>query len=88
LPNCAQLRGVTREPAAPSRQKPADAEGAGHQILAPGGPRTVRAIGLRVPGVSGYLLSQGGTAKADAEAGVGVRRSLLEFLEAGIKGRK
>jgi pimeloyl-ACP methyl ester carboxylesterase len=62
-------------------------EGAGHRILVPGGPRTVRAVGLSVPGVSGYLLSQGGKAKADAEAGVDAWRSLLEFLEAGVKGR-
>jgi len=63
-------------------------EGAGHLILVPGGPRTVRAIGLRVRGVSGYLLSQGGTPRADAEAGVDAWRSLLEFLETGVKGRR
>jgi len=38
--------------------------------------------------MSGHLLSMGGTPKADAEAGVGAWRSLLEFLEAGIEGRK
>jgi pimeloyl-ACP methyl ester carboxylesterase len=63
-------------------------EGAGHRILVPGGPRTVRAVGLQVEGMSGRLLSQGGTSKADAEAGVDAWRSLLEFLEAGVKGRR
>ena len=63
-------------------------EGAGHLILVPGGPRTVRAIGLQVQGMSGYLFNQGGTPKADAEAGVDAWRSLLEFLEASVKGRK
>ena len=63
-------------------------EGAGHLILVPGGPRTTRTLGLRVEGMSGRLLSMGGTPKADAEAGVDAWRSLLEFLEAGVKGRK
>jgi dienelactone hydrolase len=63
-------------------------EGAGHQIYVPGGPRTVQTLRLRVEGVSGYLLSMGGTPKADAAAGDNAWRSLLEFLEAGIKARK
>src|SRR5882762_33377 len=62
-------------------------EGAGHQILVPGGPRTTRTLRLQVEGMSDRLLSQGGTPKADAEAGVDAWRNLLEFLEAGIKGR-
>src|SRR5262249_10812686 len=62
-------------------------EGAGHLILVPGGPRTVRTIALRVEGVSHYLLSQGGTPKADAEAGADAWQKLLEFLEAAIDGR-
>jgi dienelactone hydrolase len=62
-------------------------KGAGHLILVPGGPRTTRTLRLQVEGMSGRLLSQGGTPKADAEAGVDAWRSLLEFLEANIKGR-
>ena len=61
-------------------------EGAGHLILVPGGPRTTRTMRLQVEGMSGRLLSMGGTPKADAEAGVDAWRSLLEFLEASIKG--
>jgi hypothetical protein len=41
---------------------------------------------LQVQGMSGLLLSMGGTPKADAEAGVDAWRSLLEFLKASIKG--
>jgi dienelactone hydrolase len=63
-------------------------EGAGHLILVPGGPRTSRTLRLQVEGMSDRLLSMGGTPKADAEAGVDAWRSLLEFLEAGVKGRK
>jgi dienelactone hydrolase len=61
-------------------------EGAGHLILVPSGPRTTRTMRLQVEGMSGRLLSMGGTPKADAEAGVDAWRSLLEFLEASIKG--
>jgi hypothetical protein len=61
-------------------------EGAGHLILVPGGPRTTRTMRLQVAGMYGGLLSMGGTPKADAEAGVDAWRSLLEFLEASIKG--
>jgi dienelactone hydrolase len=63
-------------------------EGAGHLILVPGGPRTTRTLRLQVEGMADPLLSMGGTPKADAEAGVDAWRSLLEFLEAGIKGRR
>jgi dienelactone hydrolase len=63
-------------------------EGAGHLILVPGGPRTTRTLRLQVEGMADQLLSMGGTPKADAEAGVDAWRSLLEFLEAGIKGRR
>src|SRR5262245_38401207 len=34
-------------------------EGAGHQIMVPGGPRTQRTLRLQVEGTSEYLLSQG-----------------------------
>lgn len=63
-------------------------EGAGHLILVPGGPRTTRTFRLPVEGMSGRLLSMGGTPKADAAAGVDAWRNLLEFLEAGVKSRK
>jgi dienelactone hydrolase len=63
-------------------------ERAGHLILVPGGPRTTRTLRLQVEGMSGCLLSMGGTPKADAEAGADAWRSLLEFLEAGVKGRR
>jgi dienelactone hydrolase len=62
-------------------------QGAGHLILVPGGPRTTRTLRLQVEGMSDLLLSMGGTPRADAEAGVDAWRSLLEFLEAGVKGR-
>jgi BAAT / Acyl-CoA thioester hydrolase C terminal len=45
-------------------------EGARHLILVPGGPRTTRTFRLQVEGMSDWLLSMGGTPKADAEAGV------------------
>lgn len=64
-------------------------KGAGHLILVPGGPRTSRTLRLsRVEGLSDLLLAMGGTPKADAEAGEGAWRSLLKFLEAGVKARK
>lgn len=63
-------------------------QGAGHLILVPGGPRTTRTMRLQVAGMSGRLLSMGGTPKADAGAGDDAWRSLLEFLDAGIKGSK
>jgi dienelactone hydrolase len=48
---------------------------AGHQILIPHGPRT-----RLVWDFEGYLYSQGGTAKDNAEAGVVAWRDLLTFL--------
>jgi hypothetical protein len=63
-------------------------QGAGHQIRVPGGPQTVRTLRLRVEGASADLLDMGGTAKADAEAGFDAWRSVLEFLEVGVKGRR
>jgi dienelactone hydrolase len=63
-------------------------EGAGHQIRVPGGPQTVRTLRLRVEAASADLLDMGGTAKADAEAGFDAWRRVLEFLDAGVKGRR
>jgi dienelactone hydrolase len=63
-------------------------EGAGHQIRVPGGPQTVRTLRLRVEGASAQLLDMGGSTKADAAAGSDAWRSVLEFLEAGVKGRR
>lgn len=60
-------------------------ESAGHLILIPYGPRTTRALGLRVEGFSGHLYSQGGTPRADAEAGADAWRSLLDFLAESVK---
>jgi dienelactone hydrolase len=62
-------------------------EGAGHRILLPYGPRTVRAIGLPVQGFEGRLYDQGGTPKADAEAGADAWRRLLQFLGEAAKAR-
>jgi len=58
--------------------------GAGHLILVPYWPLTVRDVGLRVEGFAGYLYSQGGTPKADAEAGVDAWPKTLGFLEDAI----
>ena len=55
-------------------------EGAGHQILVPYWPTTNRAVALSVERFRGYLLSQGGSAKADAEAGVDAWARTLAFL--------
>lgn len=62
-------------------------EGAGHTIKVPYGPLTVRVSGLGVEGFSGELYSQGGTAKADAEAGVDAWRRQLRFMQDTIAGR-
>jgi hypothetical protein len=40
----------------------------------------VRAIGLAPSGSEGYLYSQGGTPRADAEAGIDAWRQTLRFL--------
>lgn len=61
-------------------------EGAGHAILVPYGPLTARAAGLPVQGFAGYLCSQGGTPRADAEAGIDAWRNLLAFLEQSAGG--
>jgi dienelactone hydrolase len=60
---------------------------AGHTILVPYWPLSeLRVLTLaRVEGVQDYLLSQGGTAKADAEAGVDAWRDLLAFLDDATK---
>jgi pimeloyl-ACP methyl ester carboxylesterase len=58
--------------------------GARHLILVPYWPTTVRAVGLHVEGFSGYLYSQGGTSKADAEAGVDAWRNTLAFLKNAV----
>jgi dienelactone hydrolase len=59
-------------------------EKAGHQILVPHGARTVL-----VDRVGGYVLSQGGTPKENAEAGSAAWRDLLSFLadSARLHGR-
>ena len=62
--------------------------GAGHTILVPYGPLTVRATGLPVEGFAGYLCSQGGTPRADAEAGIDAWRTLLGFLEDSSRSRE
>jgi dienelactone hydrolase len=56
---------------------------AGHTILVPYWPLPeLRVITLgRVEGEQDYLLFQGGTAKADAEAGIDAWRDLLAFLD-------
>ena len=50
----------------------------------PYGPTTVRVINLSVQGVNNLALSQGGTPRADAEAGIDAWRSVLRFLEDGV----
>jgi dienelactone hydrolase len=61
--------------------------GAGHTILVPYWPLAVRTTRLSVQGLTEYLLSQGGTPKADAEAGVDAWRNTLAFLEDASEGR-
>ena len=63
-------------------------EGAGHLISVPYGPTTVRDIGLPVEGFAGYLYHQGGSTKADAEAGIDAWRRTLEFLEEAVAERE
>jgi dienelactone hydrolase len=60
---------------------------AGHTILIPYWPLTVRVLDLPVEGLVGNLLSQGGTAKADAAAGVDAWQNTLAFLRNGADGR-
>ncbi len=61
---------------------------AGHLILLPFGPRTTHVIGFKAEGFGGMLYSQGGTPKADAEAGADAWRQMLEFLQAAAKNRR
>ena len=60
---------------------------AGHTILVPYWPLAdLRVVTLvRVEGAQDALLLQGGTAKADAEAGVDAWRDLLAFLDDATK---
>ena len=60
---------------------------AGHTILVPYWPLAeLRVLKLaRVEGLQDDLLFQGGTTKADAEAGVDAWRDLLAFLEEATK---
>lgn len=62
-------------------------EKAGHQILVPHGSRTVLVGRIGLPGFDGYLYSQGGTAKDNAEAGVEAWNDLLKFLAEARKSR-
>ena len=61
---------------------------AGHQILVPHGPRTVLVGLIGLPGFDGYLYTQGGTAKANAQAGVEAWRDLLRFLDEAQRNPK
>ena len=63
-------------------------DGAGHTILVPYGPLTLRVVAVPADGSAGRLYSQGGTPKADAQAGVDAWRNTLEFLEASVGGRR
>jgi dienelactone hydrolase len=56
-------------------------QGAGHLILVPYGPTTLRVLSLTVQGANELVLSQGGTPRLDAEAAVDAWRDLLQFLE-------
>jgi dienelactone hydrolase len=60
---------------------------AGHTIIVPYWPLSeLRVLTLaRVEGLQDYVLLQGGTAKADAEAGVHAWRDLLAFLDDATK---
>ena len=60
---------------------------AGHQILIPHGPRTVLVSAMAVEGFDGYLYSQGGTAKDNAEAGTEAWHDLLGFLDKARENR-
>ena len=83
LANIAVRRLQTRGHAFPFRHL--RYEGAGHLISVPYGPTTLRVISLTVQGVNHLSLSQGGTPRADAEAGIDAWRDLLQFLEDGVK---
>ncbi|MEH2517681.1 dienelactone hydrolase [Bradyrhizobium sp. AZCC 1610] len=63
-------------------------QGAGHLILLPYGPRTTNTIGFKAEGFAGLMYAQGGTPRADAEAGADAWRQMLQFLEAAAKSRR
>jgi hypothetical protein len=63
-------------------------QGAGHLILLPFGPRTTNVIGFKAEGFGGMLYTQGGTPRADAEAGTDAWRQMLEFLQAGARNHR
>jgi BAAT / Acyl-CoA thioester hydrolase C terminal len=60
---------------------------AGHQILIPYGPRTMLVSAMAVEGFDGYLYSQGGTAKDNAEAGAEAWHDLLGLLDKARENR-
>ena len=60
--------------------------GAGHMILVPYWPLTgVRVLTLQVEGLRDLQLTQGGSVKADAEAGIDAWRDSLAFLAEATK---
>jgi hypothetical protein len=60
--------------------------GAGHMILVPYWPHTgVRVYTMQVEGLRGVQLTQGGSVKADAEAGIDAWRDSLTFLAEATK---
>jgi dienelactone hydrolase len=61
---------------------------AGHMILVPYGPRTVRAVSFQIDAMSTRLYNMGGTPRADAEAGVDAWRKHLAFLDAAAGARR
>src|SRR5215468_9482364 len=63
-------------------------EGAGHLISVPYGPTTMRSMSLTVEGLTDISLSQGGSARADAEAGADAWRQTLEFLAEAVEQRR
>jgi len=63
-------------------------EGAGHLIVVPYIPTTTRVVGLAVEGAEHLQLVQGGTPRADAEAGIDAWAETLRFLEAARAARE
>jgi dienelactone hydrolase len=62
-------------------------ERAGHLILVPYLPTTVRVSGLVVQGLQDYQLTMGGTPRADVEAGIDAWRNVLQFLADADRSR-